>query len=145
MITPSSNSVVLSTPFTLTISVSVSDGMEGSTPVTDVPTVISSLNDPGVTVTTAPGSVTIAGAYVAALPTKWHWLDFSMTEHTTDVPPTVGKFSKVTGVDSPSVLTKDVTYTITSSAGEDTFTQTVSLGSFSNIATVLKTLLASVK
>lgn len=145
MLTPTSYSVQLSTPFTQTISVSTQDIEGVGTPVSDVPTVTSSLTDPGVTVTTAPGSVTIAGAYTSALPTKWHWLDFNMAQQTSDAPPAAGTYSKITGVDSPTELTKVVTYTITSSAGTETFSVTVSLGSYSNIANVLKTLLASVK
>jgi hypothetical protein len=144
MLNPSSNSVVLATPFTLTISVNTVDESNIETPVTDVPTVTSSLTDPGVTVTTAPGSVTIAGSYTSALPTKWHWIDLNKAEQSGDAPPPIGTFAKITGVDSPTVLTKDVTYTITSSAGTETFVQTVSLGSFSTIADVLKTLLASI-
>jgi hypothetical protein len=150
MIDSTAGTVTLSTPFSITLTVSTESGASGaeggsSGTVSDIPRVTTSLTDPGVTITTAPGSVTIAGKYIAALKTKWHWLDSEMKPVSGDAPPAVGAFSKVTGVDSPTSLTNTVVYTITSSAGTDTFTHTVTLGSFSTIADLLTGLLASVK
>lgn len=149
MIDSTAATVSLSTPFSVTLTITSDSGASGadggsSGTVTDVPIVTSSLNDPGVTVTPGPGTVTIAGKYIAAIKTKWHWLDLSLQQQSGDTPPAIGSFSKITAVDSPTSLTNTVVYTITSSAGTDTFTHTVTLGSYSKISDLLKSLLASV-
>lgn len=114
-----------------------------TTPSTVVPTVTRSFNDPGVTVTTAPGSVTIAGAYQTIIPITWHYLDLAGAEQTAPSAPAVGTFKKIVQVDSPPTLTQTCTYTITTDSAEQ-FVHTVTLGSYDVVANKLKSLLATV-
>jgi hypothetical protein len=140
MITPASGTVTLTQPFSVTITVTVdSDGSA----VTDIPTVTANKSDPGVKIVTAPGTVTLSGAYTSVLPVTWHWIDSNLVQHTATSPPAPGSYKKITGVDSPTSLTVDVSYTITTPQTSDTYTETVTLGSYSTVADLLKTLLAS--
>lgn len=152
MLQPASGSVTFGDQFSITINVvsesTAPDPLTGdpvttTTPSTVVPTVTRSFNDPGVTVTTAPGSVTISGAYQTIIPITWHYLDMNGAEQTAPSSPPVGTFKKIVQVDSPPTLTQTCTYTITTETAEN-FVHTVTLGSYTTIANKLKSLLATV-
>lgn len=146
MLTPSSGTVTFNEQFTVTITVSTESGpvdpeTGGATqePSTEIPTVTASYNDPGVTITTAPGSVTISGKYISIIPISWTYLNNSKQSVTSSVAPNIGEYYKITKVDSPSSLTATCTYTI----GTEPFVHTVTLGSYSTIANLLKSLVAA--
>jgi|CryBogDrversion2_10_1035300.scaffolds.fasta_scaffold08599_2 hypothetical protein len=146
MLSETSNTVTLNTPFSVTLTVTSTDETTGETTTSpDVPTVTASFTDPGITIATSSGTVTISGSYQSILKTTWHWIDEHLVIHSGLTPPAVGAFKKMTGVDSPSSLTSVCNYTISTSAGSDTFAQTVTLGSYSTIANKLKSLVASIK
>jgi hypothetical protein len=147
MLTPSSETVIFGEPFTTTIVVSISDTaidpntgepVTTDTPSTEIPTVTADFVDPGVTIETAPGLVTLSGAYQTIIPITWHWLDLGYQQQSGVAPPSAGTYSKIIRVDSPPLLKKDCTYTI----GSDTFVHTVDLVSYDRVANLLKTLVA---
>jgi hypothetical protein len=140
-LTPASGTITFATPFTTTITVGTDDGMGTITPSTTVPVVTASPVDPGVTITTSPGTVVLSGSYTSVIPVTWHWLDDNMLQKSGPAAPAVGTFKKITGVDSPTSLSATCTYTIDG----ESFVHTVSIPSFSTIADILKSLLASVK
>lgn len=152
MLTPLAGTQRFKTPFTLNISVGTSSTVVNpetglpesvSTPITDVPTVVASFVDPGVTVATGPGIVTLSGQYNAIIPITWYWKDLNdQLQSGSSVPP-VGTYEKIVQVDSPPNLTEDCNYVITSSAGADTFVHTVFITSYSEIKEALKNALGS--
>lgn len=143
MITPSSGTVTFGEQFSVTISITTESTEEGGTPVpgTTIPDVTASFNDPGVTILAEEGQVTISGKYTSIIPIPWTYIDLTGNVVTSTSPPDVGKYEKITGVESPSSLTATCTYTIDS----DSFVHTVTLGSYSSIANTLQTLLAGAK
>ena len=151
-LTPASvNPQPFKTPFTLTISVGASSTVVNpdtglpetvNVPVTDVPTVVASFEDPGVTVTTSPGTVTLSGQYDAIIPTTWYWKDLNDQLKSGPSAPLVGTYEKIVQVDSPPNLTETCYYTITSSAGVDIFEHIVTLVSYDVIKEALNTALA---
>ena len=135
MLTPASGTVTFGEQFSITITVtsesSTVDPVTGettttSTPSNEVPTVTASFSDPGVTITTEPGSVTISGKYTTIIPISWTYLDHNMQPVTVPTAPATGIYEKITKVDSPPALTATCTYTI---SGES-FVHTVTLGSY---------------
>jgi hypothetical protein len=137
--------VDFTTPFTQTITVLVTvidplTGEETTAPSTDLPTVTPSFSDPGVTVTTSPGTVVISGSYITILPTSWTWLDTFGILVTDPEPPELGTYRTITKVDSPSSRTAICTYAING----DSFAHTVVLPSYTPIANKLKSLLQAV-
>jgi hypothetical protein len=145
MLSITAATVVFGQPFTQVIEV-LTEGTDPTTgepvsgPSTVEPTVSASFEDPGVTITTEPGKVTISGTYQAIIQTQWTSISNSGELQTALVPPAVGTFQKITKVDSPSSLTQPCVYTIDA----DTFTHTVDLVTYTNIANTLKSLLATV-
>lgn len=115
-------------------------GEETTVTSTEPPIVIPSFDDPGITITTAPGTVVISGSYITILPTQWSWLDNSGITVTGLEPPKLGTYQTITKVDSPSSRTATCTYTI----GSDSFVHTVVLPSYTPIADKLKSLLQAV-
>jgi hypothetical protein len=107
---------------------------------TTPPVVTASFTDPGVVITTSPGSVTISGLYRAIINTHWTYTALDGTTVTSVVAPAPGTFKLITKVDSPVNLKETCIYTIDG----ESFTHTVDLGSYSGIATTLKSLLATV-
>ena len=133
------------TTFTQTISV-MSDGIDPETgePTlipSPAPVVVVSYVDPGVSVTTATGLVTIFGLYKNIIVTSWTYNDLTNNPVTIDTVPDLGTFKMITKVDSPANLKELCVYTIDGVA----FTHTVDLGSYSGIATTLISLLDSVE
>lgn len=151
MLTPDNNTVQFGTAFSTTIVVSTSETsidpgtglpVTTETPVTDVPTVTPDFVDPGVTVSTSPGTVIISGTYTSIISIPWHWLDLNYQPQTGPSPPTSGTYSKIIRVDSPSVMTSICNYTIVSGSTNDVFAQTVDLVSYNNVSGPLKALVA---
>ncbi len=149
MLVPASGTVTFGEQFSVTIQVvtesSTVDPETGLTstttsPTTEIPTVTASYTDPGVTITPAPGQVTISGKYTSILPISWTYLNNSKQSVTSPTAPAAGSYLKITQVDSPPKLTEVCTYTI---AGEP-FAHTVTLGSYTTIANQLKGLLAAI-
>lgn len=149
MLVPASGTVTFGENFTVTIQVvtesSTVDPETGqstttTSPTTEIPTVTASYNDPGVTITPAPGQVTISGRYTSIIPITWTYLNNSKQTVTSPTAPAIGTFYKITQVDSPPNLTETCTYTISGEA----FVHTVTLGSYSTIGNQLKNLLATV-
>lgn len=141
---PETAEVIFQNTFTQVISVVTFVGTDTSSTVviSDTPVVSASFNDPGVSVTTDPGQVTISGAYLVIIPITWYWKDLTdQLQSGRSVPP-VGSYEKIVQVDSPLSLTETCYYTITSSAGVDTFAHVVSLGSYSKIKEALTAALA---
>jgi hypothetical protein len=137
--------VGMATPFTQVIEVILEEvdpetGETTSTPAETVPVVTASFSDPGVVITSEVGKVTISGLYRSIIVTSWTYLDLEGNITTSNMAPELGTFNMITKVDSPASLTEVCIYTI---EGE-TFTHTVDLGSYSGIATTLKSLLATV-
>lgn len=143
MLSPSSaTTVIFKSTFTEIISVVVAVGTDTTAPVSDIPDVVPSFVDPGVTVATAAGQVTISGAYQSIIPITWYWKDLNDQLQSGNSVPAVGTYEKIVQVDSPASLTTVCNYTITSSAGVDIFEHTVSLGSYDTIKTALLEALA---
>lgn len=145
MLSETTGTVVFGTSFSVTIDVlsEVVDpetGESTTAPGDTVPVVTRSFDDPGVTVTTEIGKVTIAGTYRKIIVTSWNYIDLAGEIKTSLVTPEVGKFSKITKVDSPANLTEQCIYTING----ETYTHTVDLGSYTKIADTLKDLLKTV-
>ena len=149
MLVPASGTVTFGDQFSVTIQVvtetSTVDPETGqssttTSPTTEIPTVTASYTDAGVTITPAPGQVTISGRYTSIIPITWTYLNNSKQTVTSPTAPATGSFYKITQVDSPPKLTETCTYTI---AGEP-FVHTVTLGSYTTIANQLKNLLATV-
>lgn len=145
MLTPTSATQVFLEEFSLTISISTpgAEGAEGEPPAppepsTSVPTVTKSFDDPGVTVTTAAGEVTISGKYTTILQTTWKWLDLDGNEVVDTVPPEEGKYTKLFQMDAPPNLTKDCVYSID---GED-FTHTVTIVTYDTLRDKMLDLIA---
>ena len=139
MLTPSAATVVFNTNFTQVITVSTSEAGATpedppvETPSTEVPTVTASFQDPGVTVTTGPGTVTITGKYTAILPVLWKWLDLNNAEKSGTAPPAAGTYNKIFQLDSPPSLTETCKYTI----GSEEFVHTVTLVTYDTLRDVL--------
>ena len=142
MLTPSSATVVFNTEFTQVITVSTSETVEGvdpetgeptssvvETPSTVIPTVTASFKDPGVTITTAPGTVTLSGKYTSILPVTWKWLDLNNVQQTGKEPPANGTYNKIFQMDSPPSLTETCTYSIDS----ESFVHTVTLVTYDTL------------
>jgi hypothetical protein len=125
---------------TLTIIVYV--GTDTSIPATDVPSVSASYTDPGITVTPATGQIQLSGVYQSIIPVTWYWKDLTDTLKSGPAAPASGTYLKIVQVDSPAFLTTACIYTVTSSAGVDVFTHTVTLGSYDVIKTALTLALA---
>ena len=151
MLTPDSNTVQFGTAFSTTIVVSTSDtsvdpdtGLPVTieTPITDVPVVTPDFVDPGVTVSAAPGLVTISGTYTSIISIPWHWLDLNFQPQSGTTPPAAGTYSKMIRVDSPAVMTSVCNYTIVGGSTTDVFAQTVDLVSYNNVSGPLKALVA---
>jgi len=137
--------VVFATQFTqvITVFTQVTDpdtGLATDVPSTTPPVVTKSFDDPGVTVTTAVGQVTISGMYRKIIVTTWQYIDLNGVVQTTQVTPALGTFKMITKVDSPALLKQDCVYTIDG----ETFTHHVSLPSYTIVANTLKSLLATV-
>lgn len=154
MLTPSAATVVYNTEFTITVTISTVETVEGTdpetgeptstpveTPSTEVPVVTRSFNDPGVTVTPGAGSVTISGKYTAILPVTWKWLDLSGAQKSGDQPPAPGTYYKLFQMDSPPKLSEDCVYTI----GGETFTHTVTLVTYDTLKNKMLELIAGAK
>lgn len=141
MLQPEFGSVIFKNTFTEVISVVVAVGTDTTTPVADIPSVVPSFVDPGVTVSTAEGQVTISGAYQSIIPITWYWKDLNDQLQTGTEVPAAGTYEKIVQVDSPTSLTTVCNYTITSSAGVDVFPHTVSLGGYNTIKDALITAL----
>jgi hypothetical protein len=147
MLTPASATQQFGQQFTTTILISTSETsidpstglpVTTDTPSTEIPTVIPDFVDPGVTITTDPGSFTLSGAYQSIIPIVWHWLDLGYQPQSGTTPPTAGTYSKMIRVDSPPILTAICTYTV----GSEAFVHTVTLGSYNNVSGPLKALVA---
>lgn len=143
MLVPSSATQIFQVPFSITVTVEAPAGGEGEPPAppTTVPAVTRSFEDPGVTITASIGQVIIAGKYTTILPTTWEWLDNASEKKSTLVPPSVGDFTKITKMAAPSSLTEVCTYIIDG----ETFTHTVSLGSYTTGRDAMLNLLKEVK
>lgn len=145
MLTVTSATVGMATPFTQVIDVQVEtiDELTGETilvPSETVPVVTASYTDPGVVITTEVGRVTISGLYRSIIVTSWTYLNLNKTLVTTNMAPEIGTFSMITKVDSPANLKETCTYTIDG----ESFVHTVDLVSYSGIANTLTSLLATV-
>lgn len=145
MLSITAATVTFATPFTQEIDVTVdtTDPDTGETtqgPSTTVPVVTASFTDPGVVITKEIGKVTLSGMYRQIIVTPWQYIDLTGAIVTTQVTPALGTFKTITKVDSPSSLTATCVYTIDG----ETFTHTVTLGSYTVIANTLKSLLATV-
>ena len=144
MLTPSSATQVFGETFSITITVSSSEpgatpeDPPVETPSTEVPTVIRSFTDPGVTVTTGPGTVTIAGKYTSILPIMWKWIDLTGAEKSGVAPPEEGTYSKIFQMDAPPSLSEYCVYII----GGDMFVHTVTLVTYDTLKNKLLDLLA---
>jgi hypothetical protein len=136
MLSVTQSTVVFGTQFTLNIDVSVDE----ETPSTTIPVVSKSYTDPGVTVSKTVGRVIISGSYNKIIPVIWHYIDLTGQQQTTDSTPTPGTFRAIFKVESPSSLTANCIYTIDG----ETFTHTVSMPNYDQIAINLKSLLATV-
>ena len=125
--------------FTTVITVSI----DTSTAVSSISGVVASFVDPGVIVSIGTNTVTLSGKYTSILPIKWYWKDLNDQLQSGDTVPPAGTYLKLVQLDSPPVLTDICTYTITSDAGSDTFSHTVTLISYDTLATELKSALSS--
>lgn len=132
------NTATFGTAFSTTIVVSI----DTSTSITDVPMVTPDFVDPGVTISTGPGTVIISGTYTSIISIPWHWLDLNFQPQTGPAPPADGTYSKIIRVDSPAVMTSVCNYTIVSTATSDVFAQTVDLVSYDNVSGPLKAKIA---
>ena len=144
MLSVTSATIAPATQFTLVITVSdvIIDPETGATstsPSSSVPTVTASFADPGITIAPAVGQVTISGMYKTIIKTEWTYLTLAGASVTSPQAPDVGTFKTITKVDSPPSLTELCSYSI----GGETFAHTVDLGSYSGIADLLKSLLAT--
>ena len=137
MLTPQASTQTFLVNFTTTIVVSI----DTTTNVSSISSVVADIVDPGVVVTIGIDTVTLAGKYTSILPIKWYWKDLSDTLQSGDTAPATGTYLKIVQLDSPSTLTKDCNYTITSDAGVDIFVHTVTLGSYDPLSVQLTTLL----
>lgn len=136
MLSTTAATVVFATQFTQTINVSIDE----ETPSTTIPVVTRDYVDPGVTISKAAGTVTISGSYNKIIPVIWYYIDLTGQQQTTDTTPTPGTFRAIFRVDSPASLTANCIYTIDG----ETFTHTVSMSSYDQIATNLRSLLETV-
>jgi hypothetical protein len=139
MLTPPSATQEFLKDFTTVITVSV----DTSTAVSSISSVVASFQDPGVVVTIGTSTVTLSGKYTSILPVKWYWKDLNDVLQSGDTAPPTGTYLKLVQLDSPPVLTEDCIYTITSDAGADTFTHTVTLVSYDTLATELQSALSA--
>jgi hypothetical protein len=139
MLTPASATQEFLKDFTTVITVSV----DTSTAVSSISDVVASFQDPGVVVSIGTDTVTLSGKYTSILPIKWYWKDLDDVLQSGDTAPPTGTYLKLVQLDSPPVLTEDCIYTITSDAGSDTFTHTVTLISYDTLATELQSALSS--
>jgi hypothetical protein len=139
MLTPASATQEFLKDFTTVITVSV----DTSTAVSSISDVVASFQDPGVIVSIGTDTVTLSGKYTSILPIKWYWKDLDDVLQSGDTAPPTGTYLKLVQLDSPPVLTEDCIYTITSDAGLDTFTHTVTLISYDTLATELQSALSS--
>ena len=121
MLTPSALTQPFLENFTTTIIVSIGT----DTAVTSISSVVADFVDPGVTVTIDADTVTLSGRYTAILGSSWYWKDLNDQLQVGDTAPAVGTYLKLIQLDSPPQLTKDCTYTISSTAGVDTFIHTI--------------------
>lgn len=139
MLTPDRATQLFLEDFNTTITVSVGT----DTSVSTITNVVANIVDPGVTIAIGTDTVTLSGKYTSVLPITWQWKDLNNQVQSGSSPPATGTYLKIVKLDSPPTLTQDCIYTITSDAGEDTFTHTVTLGSYNNLASALITLLGS--
>jgi hypothetical protein len=140
MLTPTLATATFLVSFnTVTIVVSV----DTTTNVSSVTSVVASFEDPGVVVSIGTDTVTLSGKYTSILPIKWYWKDLDDVLQSGDTAPPAGTYLKLIQLDSPPVLTEDCEYTITSDAGTDTFTHTVTLISYDALALELQSALSA--
>lgn len=139
MLTPATATQTFLQNFTTVITVSV----DTTTNVSSVTSVVADFTDSGVAIAIGTDTVTLSGKYQSILPVKWYWKDLSDQLQSGDSAPLTGTYQKIIKLDSPPFLTKDCTYTITSSAGTDSFVHTVTLVTYDNLATELTNLLAN--
>jgi hypothetical protein len=133
------------TAFTITLQLLVEAGTDPETglpitsPISDVPTVTVDITDPGVRITPGAGTVTISGSYLSIIPIQWFWKDSKDILKTAFIAPAVGTYTKIIEVIPPPLGTsRTATYTITSSAGVDTFSHTVVFDNFTKAADKLQ-------
>ena len=138
MLTPRSDTVIFQNTFTTVIVVTAGT----DTAVTSISTVTASFYDSGVSISYGTDTVTLSGAYQSIIPITWYWKDLDDQLQSGPSVPAVGTYEKIVQVDSPTSLTTDCIYTVVSDAGSDTFTHTVSLGSYDKIKTALASALA---
>jgi hypothetical protein len=137
MLTPATATQTFLQNFATVITVTV----DTTTNVSSISSVVADFTDSGVIVSIGTDTVTLSGKYQSILPIKWYWKDLNDQLQSGDSAPATGTYQKIIKLDSPPLLTKDCTYTITSSAGTDTFVHTVTLVSYDPLATELITLL----
>jgi hypothetical protein len=123
MLTPSALTQPFLQNFTTTITVS----MGTDTAVTSISSVVADFVDPGVTITINKDTVTLSGRYTSILSSAWYWKDLNDQLQVGDSAPAIGTYLKIIQLDNPSQQTKNCTYTITSTAGIDTFIHTVTV------------------
>lgn len=149
MISPTAATVTFGENFTVTISVFTEStttdpetGLPSTTqvPSTTVPVVTTSFADPGVTITPSAGQVVIAGAYQSIIQSSWSFINKSGQSVTQPQAPAVGTFKTIFKVDSPPKLSELCTYTVDGTP----FVHTVTIVSYSGIANLLKSLMATV-
>lgn len=138
------------TSFTQTIQLLVETGTDPDTglpitsPLNEVPTVTANPTDSGIKIIPGNGTITISGAYTSVVPITWTWLDLNYNSKTAKVAPAFGTYKKIVEVVPPPLNTYYATYSITSSAGVDTFTVGVKFLDYSIAAQILQSLLEKV-
>lgn len=138
MIAPTTDTVQFLTDFSVTVNVV---STETSTVSQSVPVVTADFTDPGVSISTSPGSVTISGRYESIIPISWSWLDNNRTPQSDKTAPEIGTYEKIVKVDSPPFLTKTCNYTILVDGTPEVFSQIVQLSSYDVIKNQLATAL----
>ena len=142
----STSNVDFTDQFTITVNLFESStdpetGLPITNPIIDVPTVTVDIADPGIRITPGAGFVTISGSYTSIIPIKWTWKDKKDVLKTALVAPAIGTYAKIVEAESPSFQTRTATYTITSSAGVDTFSHVV-VNNYDKVAIELQKRLA---
>jgi hypothetical protein len=136
--------------FTITIQLLVQTGTDPDTglpttsPLNEVPKVTADITDSGIKIIPGNGTITISGAYTSIVPITWTWLDLSYNSKTAKKAPDFGTYKKIVEAVPPPLGTYYATYTITSSAGVDTFTMGVVFNDYTIAANILQSLLEKV-
>lgn len=142
MLTTTENTVNFNEQFSIELTVFSVDPQTGlEIPITEIPQVAASFYDPDVHIDTSVSKVVISGKYTGIFKTYWTWLDLNKNTQVTLTPPNIGEFYKIIQVESPSSVSEQCLYTVTSSMTSDVFTHTVLLPDYSSIGNMLKTLL----